>query len=85
MKEVIFKKQPMKYFLRLSKNEQQRLQKVFDSLAREDYQNLDIKLLHGEWSGMKRVRVGDLRVIFQTLDELTLEIFSIAPRGDVYK
>lgn len=44
----------------------------------------DIKALQGA-DGHYRLRVGDWRIIFTYIDEETIYIEKIAPRGEVYK
>ena len=44
----------------------------------------DIKPLKG-LPGVYRIRVGDYRIIYSHMDNETILIESIGPRGDVYK
>jgi mRNA interferase RelE/StbE len=40
----------------------------------------------GQWKGYSRIRIGELRVIFE-IDELTRTIYVdyLGPRGEIYK
>ncbi|MGK7926532.1 MAG: type II toxin-antitoxin system RelE/ParE family toxin [Spirulina sp.] len=50
------------------------------------FQTLDIKKLKGKWIGFFRIRVGDIRIIFQCdREEQQILIYDIQFRGDVYK
>ena len=40
--------------------------------------------MHGEWQGCYRLRIGEYRVIFRTIEE-GLEILTVGHRSDVYK
>jgi mRNA interferase RelE/StbE len=46
---------------------------------------LDIKALKGQWEGKFRLRIGNIRVLFEiVLAERQIKILYIGPRGDVY-
>jgi len=47
--------------------------------------NLDIKALKGQWEGKFRLRIGNIRVIFEIIiNERLIKILYIGPRGDIY-
>ena len=42
--------------------------------------------MSGDWAGYRRIRVGEVRVIFwYDVEEDTLYVDHIGPRGDIYK
>ena len=84
MYNLIFKKDASKYYKKCDQKEKSRLNKVFDALEKNGVTNLDCKELKGELSGLKRIRVGDTRIIIEEKNEEFI-ILLIAPRGDVYK
>ncbi|HRG47319.1 MAG TPA: type II toxin-antitoxin system RelE/ParE family toxin [Leptospiraceae bacterium] len=84
MYNLIFKKDASKYYKKCDQREKARLNKVFDALEKNGVTNLDCKELKGELSGLKRIRVGDTRIIIEEKNEEFI-ILLIAPRGDVYK
>jgi mRNA interferase RelE/StbE len=50
------------------------------------FRELDIKKLSGQWEGYYRMRVGQMRIIFNIESEKNqINIFTINFRGDVYK
>ncbi len=84
MYNLIFKKDASKYYKKCDQKEKSRLNKVFDALEKNGIVNLDCKELKGELSGLKRIRVGDTRIIIEEKNDEFI-ILLIAPRGDVYK
>lgn len=84
MYNLIFKKDASKYYKKCDQKEKSRLNKVFDSLEKNGIANLDCKELKGELTGLKRIRVGDTRIIIEEKNDEFI-ILLITPRGDVYK
>jgi mRNA-degrading endonuclease RelE of RelBE toxin-antitoxin system len=84
MYNLIFKKDASKYYKKCDQKEKSRLNKVFDSLEKNGIANLDCKELKSELSGLKRIRVGDTRIIIEEKNDEFI-ILLITPRGDVYK
>ncbi len=84
MFNLIFKKEASKYYKKCDRKEKVRLNKVFDELEKNGFTNLDCKELKGELSGLKRIRVGDLRIILEENNN-DINILLIASRGNVYK
>ncbi len=77
---ILLEKQARKYLLRLHDPDQSRLEEAIDKL-----QQLDGNIKH--LSGTKneyRLRVGDYRILFEINDD-TITVTKIGPRGDVYK
>jgi mRNA interferase RelE/StbE len=82
-KRVNLTRRATKELRRLDRQAQQRILQALDRLASED-PSLDIKRLSG--SEQSRVRVGDMRVIFEIdPDTKQIAIHRIAQRGRVYK
>lgn len=73
-----FSKQAVKYINAADKPTKERLKEAIHALPLGD-----VKKLQGYQSDY-RLRVGNLRVIF-SIDEETITVKSILPRGQVYK
>ncbi len=79
-----------KFLEKLDKASQSRIKEKVNTL-RNSLENsgaipiniLDIKTLRGEWYPMKRLRVGNYRIIFH-IDNDILKIPIIDNRGDIY-
>ncbi|NEP63488.1 MAG: type II toxin-antitoxin system RelE/ParE family toxin [Symploca sp. SIO2G7] len=90
---VKFHKQAIKFLQKANPEDISRIQVQLNQLllAVEEqgiipFTVLDIKKMKGEWEGFYRLRVGNMRVIFTvSLDSADIEIYTIGPRGDVYK
>ena len=82
--KVVLSRQAQRYFASAPVPVAGRLSTVFRLLEREARPR-GFKTLKGELQGLMRIRVGDLRVIYE-VDEKTGEIrvIKIGPRGDVY-
>ena len=88
-----FRKQAIKFLQKASPEDLARIQDQIGQLvaAVEEqgvipFTDLDIKKMRGSWEGFYRLRVGKVRIIFSVnLDSFSLEIYSIASRGDIYK
>ena len=67
---------------RIDKPERLRLIAAIDRLANEPTAG---GVLKGEFSGLRRLRVGDYRIIYEVIhNELTLLVVRIAHRREVY-
>ncbi|AYQ24197.1 MULTISPECIES: type II toxin-antitoxin system RelE family toxin [Enterococcus] len=78
MKQVIFKKQPLKFLQKLDVKTKQRIINAIYSLP-----DGDVKPLRG-YHPYKRLRIGPYRVIFDE-SGCIYTITKIGNRGDVYK
>ena len=76
-------KQASKYFDRLDSNTKERIKDGIKGLL-ENPPVGNIKELKGEFQGLKRLQIGDFRIIYFIDGEL-IKITNILPRGDVYK
>lgn len=85
MPDLIFKKSAARYYSKLPSNIRSRLNEVFDTLAEERTDKLDIKALKGEFEGIYRIRAGNLRIFFEFTGKSEITILEIIPRGDAYK
>jgi len=83
--EIVLSKQAAKYYQRLPINLARRIDRAFVMLKGNPISGTNIKLLKN-LSGRYRLRVGDLRVIYQ-IDKISKQILisTILPRGEVYK
>ena len=73
-----------KYLSKLPENTKSNIIHHLKKLESGKWDLLDIKNMQGEWTGYKRFRIGNLRVIFEVKDNIIF-IDYIGARGDVYK
>ena len=79
--KIIFEKAAEKFLRKQNKPTQERLLRTIYKLP----EGTDIKRLQGS-SGLYRVRIGDMRVIYRIDDDIKIIwIENIDNRGDVYK
>ncbi len=77
------KQSALKEIQRLDKSQQIRLIEAIDKIADNPHIG---KLLKGEFSGLRRIRVGSYRVIYEINEgEVLILILRIAHRKDVYR
>lgn len=83
--EIVLSRQAIKYYKRLPLNLARRIDRVFIILEENPFFGADIKLLTRK-PLRYRLRVGDLRIIYQIdkVKKLVL-ISAILPRGEAYK
>lgn len=77
--DIQYSKRAVKVIDRMDKPTKQRMRKAIEGLPHGD-----IVPLEGS-DGNYRLRVGDWRVIFSYIDDSSILISKIAPRGEVYK
>lgn len=82
-RQVEWAKQAQKKLLRLDRPTQKRILGAIDLLVEEG--RGDIRSFEGGDEYEYRLRVGGWRVLFSYLDERTLLIQKIGPRGEIYK
>ena len=75
---VKYSKSAEKYLDSQSKSTKKRIMDAIDDLPKGDVNKL---------KGRKgyRLTIGGFRVLFDYLDDSTVDVLTIAPRGDVYK
>jgi len=84
MRSLVFKKQAEKYYRKSPIDVKRRLNTIFDRLASGDFRKLDIKPLKGEFNGIFRIRVGNLRIFIGFEKSDIINVLLISPRGDAY-
>ena len=83
--EIILSKKASKYYKKVPINVTKRLDGAFLILENNPLSGGDIKALAGR-TKRYRVRVGDIRIIYQINRELKrVEVSAILPRGEAYK
>ncbi|MCL6592054.1 MAG: type II toxin-antitoxin system RelE/ParE family toxin [Firmicutes bacterium] len=86
MYKILLTKDAAKYYQKSSLNVKQKLNKCFEVLKVNPYNDSNIKQLHGELTGLFRYRAGSLRVVYKIEEEKVMVIIvAIGPRGDIYK
>lgn len=83
---LVVHRRAARYLTRLPASERERIKETLGKLSQSPVDLQDVKLMQGEWQGYRRLRIGNLRVIFW-IDEKARTIFvdHIGPRGDVYR
>ena len=86
MSQVVVHRQVLRYLERLSRPDQERVRVALVSLADDPAGYPGVVRMAGEWVGYRRIRIGELRVIFwyDERDDLVC-VDHIGARGDVYK
>lgn len=82
-RQVEWAKGALKAFSRLDRPTQRRIVAALDDLAEKN--RGDIRRFEGSREEAFRLRVGGWRVIFSYLNDNTILVLRIRPRGDVYK
>jgi mRNA interferase RelE/StbE len=80
--KVLLHKAADKYLKRLNAKDRELIKEALKDLAKEPPEG-DIRPYEGS-SGIMRLRVGTLRVIFKFRDEETILVTYIEPRGQAY-
>ena len=71
-----------KYKERINKN----LKNLIDCYEGKEVTLPDVRKVHGDYQGLPRLRIGDIRVIFKLeYNNFIIIVIDIATRGDVYK
>lgn len=80
---IKIKRSAAKELRRLSPEDRHRLVIAIDRLAGEPFAG---SVLKGEFSGLRRLRVGPYRIIYEALhQELTVLVVRVGRRGSVYR
>jgi mRNA interferase RelE/StbE len=68
---------------RIGAGDRRRIIEAIDRLAEEPHAG---GLLKGEFAGLRRLRVGDFRIVYEAMhEELTILVVRVAHRRDVYR
>ena len=80
---IRIKRSAAKELRRLSAKDRRRLVAAIDRLADEPFAG---SVLKGEFSGLRRLRVGQYRIIYEAVHrELTVLVVRVGSRGPVYR
>jgi len=86
MFRLVVHRRAARYLKRLPANRQAEIKSKLKELRERPTALEGIKAMRGEWKGYRRLRVGELRLIFWfDEDSRTIFVDHIGPRGDVYK
>ena len=86
MYRVVVHQRAANYLKRLPQPQKKRIKNLLHNLALNPSNHPNVKSMVGEWAGYRRVRVGDIRIIFWVENsEETIYVDYVGPRGDVYK
>jgi len=85
MPKLVVHSRAGRYIERLDSRIKAQLIRKLGDLARNPNAMPGVKRMAGEWSGLYRLRHGDLRIIyFHDTANDTIVIAHVGPRGDVY-
>jgi mRNA interferase RelE/StbE len=80
---VRIKRSAVRALRRIDADDRARLVAAIDRLAEEPHAG---GLLKGEFSGLRRLRVGSYRIVYEAIDEaLTVLVVRVAHRRDAYR
>ena len=80
---IHIKKSAAKELARIPSNDRVRVIRAIDQLKDHPYSGSPLK---GEFRGIRRIRVGDYRVLYEVgVEELTILIVRVATREEVYR
>lgn len=83
--EVSLEAKAKKQLAKLSDHELTRVVAALDALA-SDPRPAGVKKLKGEHSGLYRIRVGDIRILYRVNDRILLvEVWELGKRAKVYR
>lgn len=75
-----------RYFARVVERQQRRIVLRIEQICAEPYDEGLSVPLQGRRDGLRRARVGDLRILFYVDDEIrVVDVTEIGPRGDIYR
>jgi mRNA interferase RelE/StbE len=86
MYKIEFTKQSLKDLSKLNKSQAQIILNKIEVIGKDPHRkNNNIKPLKGYDDKVFRLRVGDLRVIYEIIDsKLVIKVIKVQPRGSVY-
>lgn len=86
MPQIIIKPKAEKRFAKFNKSDQNRITSAISKIARDpSSNNLNIRKLSGTKGKFYRIRLGDIRMIYEIKEELNLiNVHLINFRGNVY-
>ena len=80
---IEIKSSAVKALRRIARPDRARLIEAIDRLAREPWAG---GVLKGEFSGLRRLRVGDYRIVYEVIDDrLVILVVRIGHRGRIYR
>ena len=86
MYRVVVHHRAANYLKRLPKPKKNRIKSVLQDLALDPFNQANVKSMVGEWIGYRRIRVGNVRVVYWVeKSEEIIYVDHIGPRGDVDK
>ncbi len=85
MFKIIFHRKAEKFYQKVDKKTIQKFNEAIDNLQSNPFFGRDIKKLRGKLKGKYRLRVGNLRIVYQVEKEENLILIeAIGQRGGIY-
>ncbi len=86
MYKVLPHKRAVKYYESLDDKTAKRVNRAIEEISKNPSEGRHIKRLRGRHEGKYRYAVGSLRIVYiVNVEERTVLVEAIGPRGDVYK
>lgn len=86
MFEVILSPEAQEFYAQADRPLAKKLARCFRQLEQDPRRHNAIRLLTGEFKGLRRYRIGNWRVIYSVDEEAnTVEVLSVAHRREVYE
>lgn len=82
---IVVHRRAARYLNRLPAPQHDRLKEALGRLAYFPADLHDVRAMQGEWQGYRRIRLGEMRIIFWVDEKArTIYVDHIGPRGDIY-
>lgn len=81
--KIHFSRKSERYLKNMRPQDRERIESRINQLCENPFFGVS---LHGDMEGHRRIRVGDIRIIYEIKSDLKIiKIEDIGPRGDIYK
>ncbi|MBU1678481.1 MAG: type II toxin-antitoxin system RelE/ParE family toxin [Bacteroidetes bacterium] len=86
MYKVVVHKRAVKYLKKVTESQKHKIKEVLSKLIPDPNMYTGVKNMAGDWVGYRRIRIGDVRIIFWVdRDKKIIYVDHIGNRGDIYK
>jgi len=85
--EILYSEKSSKQFARIKKGDRKSTALIIEAIeayAENPSGNFDVKILKGKYEDLKRLRVGNYRIIFED-DGNTMSIYEVKHRQEAYQ
>ncbi len=86
MYKVVVHKRALKYYKKVTESQKHKIKECLIKLAANPNEYSGVKNMAGDWVGYKRIRLGNVRIIFWLdKEKKIIYVDHIGNRGDIYK